>query len=134
MLKRKNGKKDLPLATVLTGLGVSISALLLCALTASIISFASKDPTAILPMLSLSALLLSGALSSALNARMRGTVCALTAAATATVLILIVGLILSGGALSPAALMNCGCYVGVSALITVLSKGRTKRARHTRRR
>ena len=133
MLKRKNGKKDVPLAPVLTGLGVSISALLLCALTASIISFASKDPTAILPMLSLTALLLSGALSSALNARMRGTVSALTAAATATVLILIVGLILSGGALSPAALMNCGCYIGVSALTAALAKKRGKKARHAHR-
>ena len=134
MLRQKNSKRGGRLSPILTGLGVAVAALLLSALIASIIAYTSKDPTAMMPVLSLSALLVSGALSSFLNARACGTASALTSAAAAAVLILLSGLVISSGDLSAAALMNCGCYVGVSALITVLSKRRTKRARRTRRR
>ena len=134
MLKLKNGKKGRGLSPIMSGLAVSVAALLLSALIASIVAYSSKDPTAIMPMLSLSALLAAGVLSSFLNARMRGAASALASVAIAAVLIIVSGLIISGGDLSAAALMNCGCYIGVSTLITVLSKGRTKRARNTRRR
>ena len=133
MLKQKNGKRSARLSPVLTGVSVSVATLLMCAFLASVIAYSSRDPTAILPALTLSALILAGVLPSAVTTRFCGTAGAIVSAAVTVALILILALILSGGRIPSATLMNCGCYLGSSALTAALARKRPRRTRHSRR-
>ena len=133
MLKQKNGKRSAKLSLVLTGVAVSVAALLLCAFLASIIAYSSGDPTAIMPALSLSALILAGVIPSAVTTRFCGPAWAIVSAAVTVALILILALILSGGRIPSATLMNCGCYLGSSALTAALARKRPRRTRHPKR-
>lgn len=115
---------------LLIGVGICAAAVLVISFVMTLISLTTSDPTALTEVMSLVALLLGGAVSAFINSKVKsegGLVISLLSALTFVLLLLLIGLIMSGGALPFKCIANYLCYMGVSALTGFL--GSRKRAR-----
>lgn len=130
---RKNSVgKGMIIATALLPVGIYF----VISLIFTAICYAGNDPTNAIDIFSLVALLLSGALSSFINARLgakRGFPIAVIATAFSSALLLILGLVFSAGAIGFGLFMNIICYVMVCLLFGFFGKSSTAR-KHSRRR
>ena len=112
------------------GVGAGIVSLVITALIAALVCYLSNDPMAISDVASLAALLLGGGIAGFITPRITEDGAILPAALSALLLpllMLLIGILTSGGNLSPRIPLNLLCYFGVSVISSLLSK-RTMRA------
>ena len=127
MYREKRKKESGKGRFFLISLAISLGVLILTSLVMSLVAYASPDPTGNIGLYSLISLLLSAAVSGfIISGRYGERRIAMTALISlATVLILIIfGMVASGGRLGLGALMNYLSYFGVAVLISLFSKGR----------
>ena len=136
MLKgKKYIKTDGGAVKFLVCFGFSIAAILVCSFITSLIAGGSKDPTGMIGIFSLAAMLISAAAGGVFSSRIRGeggTVYAALVALAVVLVMLLIAVILCGGRVSAGAFMNYGCYLGVSALSAFLGKRRATHRVHRR--
>ena len=121
-------------------LGVFFSAALFAclALVAGAVLYATEDPTASLPMVSLGMFGVSGLISGFFLARRQkegGTLLAILTSLAFALLLLLVGILLTGGHLSGRVMMNHLCYLltaSLGAILANMRKNAPKRKRHHR--
>ena len=121
---KKYMKRELPFPLLLLiGAGVMIGAVAVCALIFAAFSSLSPDPTSLTGALSLSALLIAGAVASFALTRIfkSGAPLAIISAAIAGALMCVVGLIIGGGSVSYGVFLNYLAFVCVSALFSILA-------------
>lgn len=128
---KKHKRKELGLTSlILLGAGFTIVTIVITSFIFAIISSFTKNPTALTGILSLVALLLSGAISgfvtSAANGE-GGALIGILSTVVSALLILTVGLIWRGGALNLGMLLNLLAFIGISVLFSILGKKRIKR-------
>lgn len=113
-------------------LSLLISLLILAAvsITVSAISYSTKDPMSLVKPLSVTAIILSAALSSFISARKFGSGAAAISSLVFTLIMLTVGIISSSGMVSLGAFINYLCYVGTALLFIYLASRKPKRRRH----
>ena len=133
-VKIMKGSKNGRVRIFLIALAVSAGALLVTSLTAAAIAYASPDPTGVVGIYSLVALIVSAAISGALTARLasegRVRLAALTSL-TVVMVMLLTAVIVGGGTPKLSSLMNYLCYLGVSVAAAYLARPRKRR--HKRR-
>lgn len=129
---KNNKNKDNILYMYFPALGISLVTLLILSLVSSMIIYAGENPTSNIGIASLATLISSAAVSGIIISRYKGNegmkVAGLSSLATVLIM-LIIGVILSGGKFSPSAFINYGCYVGISLLAAYLGRKRGKRRR-----
>lgn len=137
MKKRSFNPETLsPLQAIILGTLFAAIAYFLMSFVVSIISFNTEDPTSLVDPMSLTALLVSGALTALVITRVcgdRGFITALLCSLMLALLLLICGLVASGGNLPLRCPINYLCYVGISALTAFLGRKRGT-DRHRKRR
>ena len=128
---RKRKSKELGLVSlIMIGAAVGLGAILLVTFILAFISSMTKDPTSLTGGLSLTALIVSGAVSgfgiSKANGEGGALVGILSSIITASV-ILVIGLIVSTGKLNLGVFLNLIAYMMTSTLASILGKKRLKR-------
>ena len=133
MKKRSfNAESLTTLQAILLGALLAAVAYLAATFAMSIISFGTADPTSLIGPLSLTALLVSGAVSALIITRVcgeRGVLIALLSSLLLALVLLICGLVASGGSLPIRCPVNYLCYVGISVLTAFIGKKRSTRRR-----
>jgi len=127
MLKGKKYIKSDGAIKFLICFGFSAAMIILCSFIMALIASASGDPTRMVGIYSLVAMIVSAALGGIFSGRMRGdggTVYALLVALAVVIIMLLIALIVRGGKVGGSAFMNYGCYLGVSTLAAILGKKR----------
>ena len=121
-------------AVLLICLAISVLCILSVSFIFALISSTSNDPTGSLGIFSLSALLISGAVSGFISGKIKkeGGIGFSALMALATTLIMLIFCIIISGKVSGGAIMNYVCYIGVSTLMGFLATRKTGRARHKR--
>lgn len=130
--KKNHIKTDSAPVRFLICIGVSVLVIIILSLVMAVIAGVSDDPTGMLDILSLAAMLISAVISGIFIPRYakEGRVGYSTLVALAIVLVmLIVAVVCNGGKLPLSAFMNYGCYVGTVALSSVIFKKKGKRRR-----
>ena len=134
MKRKTSGSKGTKLLKCLI---INVLTLGLVSLFMAIIAYSGDDPSEAASLYSLISIVVSAAVSGYATARLsgeKGFVTALIAAFTFSLILLAAGLIVGGGKLFGGSFMNYGCYLGTSALFSVLgSKKRGRRKRRTAR-
>ena len=133
MKRQKRKELSLPIL-LLIGAGVSLASVLTMTLILAIASYFTKDPTSLVGAFSLLSILLAGAISGFVNARIGGdggALIGIISASLASLIMLSVGLIWRGGMLPLSALLNLTAFILTSVGTAILGK---KRARSTRKR
>ena len=133
MKRQKRKELSLPIL-LLIGAGVSLASVLTMTLILAIASYFTKDPTSLVGAFSLLSILLAGAISGFVNARIGGdggALIGIISASLASLIMLSVGLIWRGGMLPLSALLNLTAFILTSVGSAILGK---KRARSTRKR
>ncbi|MBQ8528881.1 MAG: hypothetical protein IJ459_04005 [Clostridia bacterium] len=108
-------------------LGLSLLSVPVFTLIGAALASASEDPTAKVGLYSLLSLLLAAAVGGFIVSRLSGEggiKIALLCALAVVMVMLLISVIVTGGAPSVSALMNYGCYLGVYALAAILGKRR----------
>ena len=108
-------------------LGLSLLLVPAFALIGAALASASNDPTAKVGLYSLLSLLLAAAVCGFIVSRLSaesGIKIALLCALAVVMIMLLISVIVTGGAPSASALLNYGCYLGVYALTAILGKRR----------
>ena len=119
----------------LIGVLLSIALLVITSFILAIALASMKDPSSMVGIMSLSGMLISGAVSGFTTCRIKGDGgfgIAVLSALTVTMIIMLLGIILGGGRLSGGTLMNCGCYMGVSSFAGFIGKRRPGHKRRKR--
>ena len=133
MKRQKRKELSLPIL-LLIGAGGSLASVLTMTLIMAIASYFTKDPASLVGAFSLLSLLLAGAISGFVNARIGGdggALIGIISASVASLIMLSVGLIWRGGMLPLSALLNLTAFILTSVGSAILGK---KRARSTRKR
>ncbi len=115
--------------------GFSAATVVVSSFIMALIAGGSSDPTGMVGIYSLVAMLISAVAGGIFSGRMRGeggTVYALLVALAVVLVMLLIAVILCGGKVGGGAFMNYGCYLGVAALAAVLGKKRTVHRTHRR--
>ncbi len=134
-MKKRSTENLTTLQSILAGALLLLLIYLGVTFAVSLISYGTSDPTSLIDPLSLTALLISGAVGSLVITRLssdKSVPVALLSSLLVALVLLVVGLIASGGALPLRCPINYLCYVGISALVSLLAKRRKER-RHKRR-
>lgn len=133
MHKRKIQRKDIRgIYALIIGVGICTAMMLLFSVVMTLVSITTSDPTSLTEVLSLVALLLGGAVSAFINSRLKsegGFLISLFAALAFVLVLLLIGLIMSGGTLPFKCIANYLCYMGVSALTGFLGSRKRSRRR-----
>ncbi len=134
MGKQRHGENGGTVKALLLGLLFCLAAFLIVSLIAGVILYATENPTASLPVVSLGAFGLSGLFSGFfLTSRRKtgGVLLSVLTALTFALLLLLVGIILTGGHLSGRVMMNHLCYLLAASLGAILTgmRGRKPRRR-----
>ena len=111
------------------GAGFALVTLGAVSLALSIISYFTKDPTALSGAFSLLSLVLAGAVSAFISARMwgeGGALIAILSAVISAIVMLAIGLIWRGGLLPFGVLLNIAAFLAASALSATLAKRKKK--------
>ncbi len=132
MQKRTKSKRG-PVISGLISVGISAAVLVMCALLASALTYASKDPSGVIGAYSLAALLLGAVISGAVTSRKGGVAHSALVTLAFAAVIMLWGLIASAGKLPGSCLMNCGCYLGVGVGSAFLFRKRERRTSKRRR-
>ena len=128
MKKHKRKEFSLPIL-LLMGAGFALVTLGAVSLALSIISYFTKDPTALSGAFSLLSLVLAGAVSAFISARMwgeGGALIAILSAVISAIVMLAIGLIWRGGLLPFGVLLNIAAFLAASALSATLAKRKKK--------
>ena len=135
MIKEKNSIFGGGARQLLVGIGISVLCVIISAFCATAAAGATDDPTGIMSIYSLVALLVSGAVSGFLLSRLLegGMGASMLSSLGTVILMLAVALFISGGTLSAGAAMNYLCYLGVALLSAFLGKKRGGKPRHRKR-
>ena len=134
MKRQKRKELSLPIL-LLIGAGVSLASVLTMTLILAIASYFTKDPTSLVGAFSLLSLLLAGAISGFVNARIGGeggALIGIISASVASLIMLSVGLIWRGGMLPLSALLNLTAFILTSVGSAILGKKRARSARKRR--
>lgn len=118
--------------SILIGVGLSTGLLVAFAFISALIISFTKDPTSLIGIFTIGTVILSAVISSTIISRLRkekGLLYAVICAIIISTLMLLIGLIATGGRLSGGVPINCACYIGASALSALLFKPRGKRRR-----
>ena len=134
MGKQRHGENGGTVKALLLGLLFCLAAFLIVSLIAGAILYATENPTASLPVVSLGAFGLSGLFSGFFLTSRRKTGSVLLSVLTAltfALLLLLVGILLTGGHLSGRVMMNHLCYLLTASLGAILAgmRGRKPRRR-----
>ena len=128
---KKHKRKELGLTSlILLGAGFALATVTATAFLLALISSFTKNPTALTGILSLIALLLSGAISGYVTSRVNGeggALIGILSTVVSALLILTVGLIWRGGSLNLGMPLNLLAFIGISVLFSILGKKRIKR-------
>ena len=128
---KKHKRKELGLTSlILLGAGFALATVTATAFLLALISSFTKNPTALTGILSLIALLLSGAISGYVTSRVNGeggSLIGILSAVICVFLITVVGLIWKGGALNLGMPLNLLAFIGVSVLFSILGSKRLKK-------
>ena len=131
----KNKKKeDSVLYMYFPALGISMITLFVFAFISSLIVYSTANPTNNLEIAALATLISAAIASGIIISRFKGDggfVVAGLSSFAVVLIMLIIGIIISGGKTAPSAFLNYGCYVGISMLSAYLGR---KRGRARRRR
>lgn len=134
MLKgKKYIKTDGGALKFLICLGFSALLMLVCSFIMSIIAANSNDPTGMIGICSLIAMLLSAVGGGIFSVRMKGDggiPYAILVALGLVLLMLLIAVISCGGKVLGSAFMNYGCYLGVTAMSAFLGKKKTTHRMH----
>ena len=134
MKRQKRKELSLPIL-LLIGAGISLASVLTMTLILAIASYFTKDPTSLVGAFSLLSLLLAGAISGFVNARIGGeggALIGIISASVASLIMLSVGLIWRGGMLPLSALLNLTAFILTSVGSAILGKKRARSARKRR--
>lgn len=132
MAKTRRAKERGLLASVFIGAGLSAVVLLILSLVIGGVIYMLADPLSAIDIGSLIVLLLGGVISSFIISRRSKEKQVATALLSALLLcacLLVVGAILGGGNISPRALLNYLCYIGVALIGSWLGGRKTRRRR-----
>ena len=130
--RRSSKKQGNVFYSVLIGALISAAAMLILSALAAIIANMTKDPLSAIPIASLSATLCAAAVSGYIISRRAHEGKMLTAALSSLLLcliLLLIGLAVSGGALSGGVFLNYICYIGVSLIFAKLGVKKKRRKR-----
>ena len=114
--------------------GIYAALLVTVSFVMALIAFGGEDPGGVVGTYALVSLLVAAALGGVVSSRIIGEGGAPRATAAAllfTLFLLAIGMIASGGGLSPGSFMNSGCYLAIAALFAFL--GRKKAGRRRKR-
>lgn len=128
MKKRK--RKDPGLGTLmLMGAGFALVMIVTVTFILAVISYMTSDPTSLTGALSLTALLVAGAISGYITSRVNGgggVLVGILSAVISAAIILVIGLISKGG-ISVGAFINTIAYVSISVIASVIGKKRIRK-------
>ena len=128
MKKHKRKEFSFPIL-LLMGAGFALGTLGAVVLALSIISYFTKDPTALTGAFSLLSLVIAGAVSAFVTAKVwgeGGALIAILSAAICAIVMLAIGLIWRGGLLPFGVLLNIAAFLAASALSATLAKKKKK--------
>ena len=125
-------KIDSPIVSYFICLGASALAMLLFSLVIAVISSFTENPGGLTDILSLVALVLSGAFCGVFTAKFgkRDSFFSAALVALAIVLIMLVICIIVNGKIGGGALMNYGCYIGMTLFSAFLGSKEKKHRKH----
>ena len=130
---KKHKRKELSLGAMLAiGAVASVVSVGVVAFILAVISSLTKNPTSLTGAFSLLTLVLAGAISGFVISRVMGDGASLVgtlSVAIATVVMLAVGLIWTGGLLPLGALLNLCVFLAVGVIASVLGKQRPRKKR-----
>ena len=132
MGKQRHGESGSAIKALLLGILFSLAVFLITALAAGAVLSATEDPTASLATVSLGAFGLSGLVSGFILASRRrsgGVILSILTALALTLLLLLVGILLTGGHLPGRAMMNHLCYLLIASFGALLGGMRTRKPR-----
>ena len=132
MIKKEKGS----VKTLLLGVPVQVLSLAICVFITGLVASASENPTSIVGLLSIIALLLSGLISGFVISKYKGEGGMLISTLSAllfSLILLLVGIISAKGELSFGVLINYVCYVAAAALGALLGKHRTSHIKRRKR-
>ncbi len=120
-MKKYNDKN--PLTALLYSALISIGIIMIMALAAAVLAYFTSDPSGAAPILSLIALLLSGALGGIISVKLFGNTPLFTFIASALSLIPMIaaGLIIEGGMIGANVFLNYLAYLGITVLSAVIT-------------
>ena len=123
------------LPVLLSGVGLLIAAFLLTVLLFAAVTYLMKDPTGLIPLLSLPAFIVAGGLGARLLPRERFATLGvrLLCATVFLCLLLLVGVIARHGAMGLQILLYDGCYLCSFALGSLVRLRQPRRRRHAHR-
>lgn len=110
--------------------GAGILFILLYSLLAAIIADLTTDPTSLIPPLSLAVTVISAitlGLFLSFYKKDGGAIQTTVISALIAVIMLLLGLVLFGGRINAASLVNWGCYIAISTLAAYLGRSRKGR-------
>ncbi|HBJ18554.1 MAG TPA: TIGR04086 family membrane protein [Clostridiales bacterium] len=138
MGKQKRAGATGTIKALLLGILFSLAMFACLALIAGAVLYATEDPTSSLPMVSLEVFGLSGLFAGFFLAARRkegGTLLSILTALAFALLLLLVGILMTGGHLSGRVMMNHLCYLltaSLGAILANMHKSAPKRKRHHR--
>ena len=133
MLKGKKYIKNDGAVKFLICLAFSAAMIILSSFIMALVASASSDPTGMVGIYSLVAMVVSAVFGGIFSGRMRGeggVVYALLVSLAVVLIMLLVALIVCGGKIGGGAFMNYGCYLGASALAAIPGKKRKVHRAH----
>lgn len=134
MSLKKNQKKDNAAYRVAVSFLIFLGMLAAICLVTSVAAYCTADPLSLVKPLSIAALMLSAATASAISTKKFGVAAALISSLVLTLIMLIVGVIASGGKINDGAMLNYLCYTATAALFSYLAARAPKRRSKRRRR
>lgn len=130
---KKRSKREFGLtAMLLMGAAFAIAVLLGVSFILAVAANMMKDPTSLIGAFSLASLLITGIVSGSVTSRVRGDGGVLIGSLSSVIagaVILIIGLVLTRGALSFGTVINVLAFIGVSVIASVIGKKKTGKKR-----
>ena len=132
-LKRKS-KNGGSVPKTLTAFFIAAGMFVAVCLITSVIAFCTADPMSLVKPFSICALIISAALASFISSKRGGMASAILSALIFTLIMLIFGVVISGGKTNAGALINYVCYMLTSLLFAYLASRAPKKRWQRRRR
>lgn len=136
MKKRKKSGEGSPFRALIIGTLVHGAFFTFSILIGAAVLYAGKNPTAIIEIAALTALIAGGALSGFSVSKKCGAGGFAKSSASAvifTLIMIIIGALICGGSLSQRALMNYTCYLPTAVLFAYIATRKPQQKRHKRR-
>lgn len=134
MKKHSRNELSLPILIII-GCGAMIVGVLITTFIFAVISSITKNPTALTGILSLVSLLVAGAVTSFILAKVirdGGTLIAIVSSVAVSLIMSVIGLIAKGGMISISVFLNYLAFIGTSSLFAFLAGKTGERKRRYR--